>query len=218
VGASNQVDAEDLVNFALLGSAYAARVSKNPRPRVALLSNGVEEMKGPPEIVEAHRLLKDLPAVNFVGNVEGVDIPRGTADVVVTSGFVGNVVLKMLEGVSETVLSLARYAYKEKLVWRAGLMMLSGGIRRLKGITDWEQYGGAPLLGFDHLFIKAHGRSGAPAIANAIKVAAKASQSDLVGDVERALAQFHEQRRRRGEVVPVIEAGDVGEPRGDGGR
>jgi glycerol-3-phosphate acyltransferase PlsX len=212
VGASNLVDAEDLVVFALLGSAYAARVSKNPRPRVALLSNGVEEMKGPPEIVEAHRLLKELPSINFVGNIEGVDIPRGTADVVITSGFVGNVVLKMLEGVSETVVALARYAYKEKLVWRAGLMMLSGGIRRLKSLTDWEQYGGAPLLGFDRLFIKAHGRSGARAIANAVKVAAKASQSGITQDVEQSLAVFAEQRRRRGEAVAPAER-DAGSPR-----
>src|SRR5438445_230786 len=81
----------------------AARIAKNPRPRVALLSNGTEEVKGPRDVVDAHRLLKDHTAINFVGNVEGVDIPRGTADVIVTSGFVGNVVLKMLEGVSETV-------------------------------------------------------------------------------------------------------------------
>ena len=194
VGASVDVSAEDLVAFALLGSAYAARISKNPRPRVALLSNGSEEMKGPTEIVEAHRLLKNHTAINFVGNVEGVDIPKGTADVIVTSGFVGNVVLKMLEGVSETVMGLARYAYKEKLVWRVGLMMLSGGISRLKAITDWEEYGGAPLLGFDRLFIKAHGRSKARAIANAVKVAAKASLSDLAAEVEESVRVFEASR------------------------
>src|SRR4029453_15779860 len=88
-------------------------------------------------------------------------------------------VLKMLEGVSETVLALARYAYKEKLLWRAALGMLSGGIKRLKAVTDWQEYGGAPLLGFDRLFIKAHGRSGSRAIANAIKVAHKALATGL---------------------------------------
>ena len=194
VGASTDASADDLVAYALLGSAYAARVSRNPRPRVALLSNGTEAMKGPKEIVEAHRLLKDHTAINFVGNVEGVDIPKGTADVIVTSGFVGNVVLKMLEGVSETVLGLARYAYKERLVWRMGLMMLSGGIGRLKSLTDWQQYGGAPLLGFDHLFIKAHGRSKARAIGNAVKVAAKAAESDLAAEVKEALREFEESR------------------------
>jgi phosphate acyltransferase len=191
VGATLEVTADDLVSFAIMGSAYAQRISKNPRPRVALLSNGAEAGKGPAEIVEAHRLLTQMTDLNFVGNVEGVDIPRGTADVVVCSGFVGNVVLKMLEGVSETIVRLASYAYKERLIWRAGLMMLSGGLSRLKEITDWEQYGGAPVLGFDKPFIKAHGRSKARAITNACKVAAKAAQADLAGEIERALARFH---------------------------
>jgi phosphate acyltransferase len=194
VGATLDVSADDLVTFALMGSAYAARISKNERPRVALLSNGSEAGKGPPEIVEAHRLLQQHTDVNFIGNVEGVDIPRGSADVIVCSGFVGNVVLKMLEGVSETVVRLAGYAYKEKLLWRAGLMMLSGGFKRLKELTDWEQYGGAPVLGFDKIFIKAHGRSGGRAVANAIKVAAKAAQADLAGQIEAALRDFQERR------------------------
>jgi glycerol-3-phosphate acyltransferase PlsX len=191
VGATLEVTADDLVSFALMGSAYASRISKNPRPRVALLSNGAEAGKGPPEIVEAHRLLTQATELNFVGNVEGVDIPRGTADVIVCSGFVGNVVLKMLEGVSETVVRLASYAYKERLIWRAGLMMLSGGIKRLKELTDWEQYGGAPVLGWDKLFIKAHGRSKAHAIENACKVAAKAVQAGLSQEIETALQSFH---------------------------
>lgn len=194
VGATNEVDAEDLVGFALMGSAYAARISRNPRPRVALLSNGTEALKGPDYIVEAHRLLKTHTNLNFIGNIEGVDIPKGAADVVVCSGFVGNVVLKMLEGVSETVVRLARYAYKEKLMWRMGLMMLSGGIKQLKEVTDWEQYGGAPLLGFNQLFIKAHGRSRARAITNAIKVAAKAAQAGLAHEIEEGLKTFAERR------------------------
>jgi glycerol-3-phosphate acyltransferase PlsX len=194
VGATLEVSAEDLVTFALMGAAYAARISKNPRPRVALLSNGAEAGKGPPEIVEAHRLLLEATDIHFVGNVEGIDIPRGSADVVVCSGFVGNVVLKMLEGISETVVRLAGYAYKERLLWRAGLMMLSGGFNRLKDLTDWEQYGGAPVLGFDHIFIKAHGRSGARAIANAVKVAAKAAQANLAGEIEEALRSFQARR------------------------
>jgi glycerol-3-phosphate acyltransferase PlsX len=146
---------------------------------VALLSNGTEPLKGPARVVEAHQKLRALQGLSFVGNVEGVDIPKGTVDVIVCDGFVGNVCLKMLEGVQETVLELAQYAYKSKLRWRAGLAMLSSGIRRLKEVTDWQQYGGAPVLGFDRIFIKAHGRSKARAIANAGKVAAKAAAADL---------------------------------------
>lgn len=189
VGATLDVSAADLVSFAVMGAAYAARISGNPRPRVALLSNGTEAGKGPKEVVAAHALLKEHPGLNFVGNIEGVDIPRGSADVVVCSGFVGNVVLKMLEGISETVIRIASYAYKEKLMWRAGLAMLSGGIDKLKDLTDWKQYGGAPLLGFNHLMIKAHGRSQAPAIMNAIKVAAKGVSTGLQADIEAGIQQ-----------------------------
>lgn len=202
VGATLDVTAEDLVSFALMGAAYASRISRNPRPRVALLSNGSEAGKGPREVVAAHQLLLETTGLNFMGNIEGVDIPRGTADVVVCSGYVGNVVLKMLEGVSETVRSLARYAYKEKLLWRAALAMLSGGIQRLKMITDWEEYGGAPLLGFDKLFIKAHGRSGSRAIANAIKVAHKALQSGLIPDIQARVTDFEARRGVRASLSP----------------
>ena len=132
VGATLDVTAEDLVGFAVMGSAYAKLVSKNRRPRVALLSNGTEAGKGPPEIVEAHGLV-ETTELNFIGNIEGLDIPRGVADVVVDSGFVGNVVLKMLEGVSETVVRLARYAHKERLAWRLGLLALCVGDRSAQG-------------------------------------------------------------------------------------
>ncbi len=179
VGATVEASADDLVAFAVMGAAYAKVISQNPNPTVALLSNGTEALKGPPRVVEAHQKLQGLPGLRFVGNVEGVDIPKGTVDVIVCDGFVGNVCLKMLEGVHETVIELAQYAYKSKLRWRAGLAMLSSGIRRLKDVTDWEQYGGAPVLGFDRILIKAHGRSRARAIANAGKVAAKSVGADL---------------------------------------
>ncbi|MFZ5468935.1 MAG: phosphate acyltransferase PlsX [Myxococcota bacterium] len=188
VGATVVATADDLVAFAVMGAAYAKIISKNPNPSVGLLSNGSEANKGPPQVVEAHQRLSAMRGLSFVGNVEGVDIPKGTADVIVCDGFTGNVCLKMLEGVQETVVELARYAYKEKLLWRAGLAMLSSGIERIKEVTDWEQYGGAPVLGFDRLFIKAHGRSKARAIANAGKVAAKAVANALTRAIEEGLA------------------------------
>jgi glycerol-3-phosphate acyltransferase PlsX len=177
VGATLDVSADDLVAFAVMGSSYARVISRNPRPRVALLSNGTEPEQGLPAIVEAHRRLTRLAGIEFIGNIEGLDIPRGTADVVVTGGFVGNVVLKMLEGVAETVLDLARYAQKERVKWRAGLFMLSSGIDKIKQLTDWEQYGGAPLLGYVRPVIKAHRASREQALVNAGKVAAKAVAS-----------------------------------------
>ncbi len=179
VGATLQVDAYDLVSFAAMGSAYASIVSKNPKPTVALLSNGHEANKGTPQVVEAHAILAAQNILQFAGNIEGVDVSRGVADVVVCEGFIGNITLKMLEGVSESVQSLARYAYRSRLDWKIALVLLGGGIRRLKAVTDWQQYGGAPILGFNRLCIKAHGRSGPRAIKNAIRVAERCVRQSL---------------------------------------
>ncbi len=186
VGATIGATPEDLVGFAVMGSAYSSIVSEMPSPKVGLLSNGTERGKGTPEIVRAFEMLSNGP-LNFVGNVEGLDIPRGTVDVVVCDGFLGNVVLKMLEGVGEVVRDIAKQAYKSNLQWRLGLSMLSGGIRELKKMTDWKAYGGAPLLGLDHVVIKAHGRSEARAIRNAMKVAAKAVRGDLIGRIREGV-------------------------------
>ena len=187
-GLTLEANADDLVCFATMGSAYAALVSRNPRPRVALLSNGSEPSKGPPSVVEAHARLRERTDIEFIGNVEGMDIPKGTADVIVTSGFMGNVVLKMLEGVAQTVLRLGRYAMKQKLRYKAGLALLAPAVKQLREVTDWQQYGGAPILGFDRLCIKAHGRSSAVAVQNAIKVATRATRSGLVETMRTALS------------------------------
>ncbi|MCC6525288.1 MAG: phosphate acyltransferase PlsX, partial [Polyangiaceae bacterium] len=187
VGATLACTAEELVGFAVMGSAYSRVVSQIERPRVALLSNGTEPQKGTPAVVAAHAALARLPSIEFVGNVEGVDIPRGTVDVVVCEGFVGNIVLKMLEGVAAVALDLARKAYERRLLWRLGLGMLSRGLRQLQTLTDWKQYGGAPIVGFDHVVIKAHGRSNAQAIRNALKVAAKAVERGLGEQIRSAL-------------------------------
>lgn len=186
-GLTLDVDADTLVAFAIMGSAYASRIAKNPRPRVALLSNGSEAKKGPAAVVEAHARLAARTDINFIGNVEGLDIPRGTADVVITGGFTGNIVLKMLEGVAETMQSLVRSAADASLVNKAALMMLLPALKELKKTTDWQQYGGAPVLGFEHVVIKAHGRSSPRAIKNAIKVACRAVETDLVGAIKLSL-------------------------------
>ena len=187
VGATLNAEPEDLVGFAVMGSAYARIISDNTSPRVALLSNGTEANKGTPAIVEAHRRLRELGTIDFHGNVEGLDIPKGTVDVVVCEGFLGNVVLKMLEGVSEVVSDLVKESMDRKIQWRLGIAMLAKGLKQLRTLTDWKQYGGAPLLGFDKVVIKAHGRSNARAIRNAIKVAAKAVDRDLAGQIARGM-------------------------------
>jgi glycerol-3-phosphate acyltransferase PlsX len=188
VGATLNCSAEDLVSFAVMGSCYSRVISEIDRPRVGLLSNGSEPTKGTPAIVEAHGLLRAMPSVEFAGNVEGLDIPRGTVDVIVCEGFIGNIVLKMLEGVSEVAKGLAKSAYGEKLSYKLALGVLSKGIKKIKDLTDWKQYGGAPIVGFDKCVIKAHGRSNARAVRNALKVAAKTVEKRLADQIRAGLS------------------------------
>lgn len=188
VGATVHADADALCGFAVMGAAYSAIVSEIARPKVALLSNGHEPTKGTPAIVEAHARLLRGAAFDFRGNVEGLDIARGSVDVVVCDGFLGNVVLKLLEGMGDVVRSVATEASQRSFTWRIGLSMLGGGLEEVRRLTDWKMYGGAPLLGLDHLVIKAHGRSEAKAFRNALKVAAKAVRGDLIPRIEEGVA------------------------------
>jgi glycerol-3-phosphate acyltransferase PlsX len=190
VGATVRCEADELVQFALMGSAYARRISKVREPRVGLLNMGGEPAKGGPALVEAHRRLREQTALNFVGNVEGHELVRGKADVIVCEGLLGNVALKLLEGISGTLEELARAAAEQRLVWRMGLRLLSQGIDRVQALTDYTQYGGSPILGFDRLFIKCHGRSNAQAIANAVKVAAKAVRDRVPDEIRDALGRI----------------------------
>jgi len=183
VGATIHCEADELVQFAIMGSAYARRVSKVASPAVGLLNMGSEETKGGEILVDAHRRLRLLPSINFVGNVEGNDLVRGKADVIVCEGLLGNVALKLIEGVSEVLYSVTSSAAERRLAWRLGLRLLSRGIERLRALTDYTQYGGSPILGFEHLFIKCHGRSTAHAIGNAVKVAAKAVRDRVPGEI-----------------------------------
>jgi glycerol-3-phosphate acyltransferase PlsX len=179
VGATLEANAEALCNFAWLGAAYARAISKNETPRVALLSVGEDPTRSIPAVTAAFERLRDSRGFTFIGTIEAVDIPNGDADVVVCSGLVGNAVIRLLDGVNELVVDLARYAQKQRLLWRLGVGMLSGGLAQLKRLTDWEQYGGAPLLGYEHLLLRAHPKSQARAIHNACRVGAKAVAADI---------------------------------------
>jgi len=190
VGATVRCDATELVQFALMGNAYARRVSKLPSPRVALLNMGSEEGKGGEVLVHAHRRLKTVSGMNFVGNIEGNDLAKGKADVIVCEGLLGNVVLKLLEGLAEVVVDLAGTAARENWRWKLGLMMLASGFGRLRDLTDYAAYGGAPILGLEHLVIKSHGRSNARAVKNGIKVAAKAVRDGVTKEIAAAIEQL----------------------------
>ena len=189
-GATVRCEADELVQFALMGHAYARRISKVANPRVGLLNMGSEPAKGGEILVETRRRLHELPQLNFIGNVEGNELVGGRADVIVCEGLLGNVSLKIIEGVSEIFHDLASHAGEHKLAWRLGLRLLSQEIDRLRELTDYTQYGGAPVLGFERLFLKCHGRSNARAIANAVKVGAKAVRDRVPAEIADALSTF----------------------------
>ena len=189
-GATLRVGPQDLATFGLMGGAYASIVSRNSRPRVALLSNGSEPTKGTEEIVKAHEFFRVMPNIEFIGNIEGLDIPKGRADVIVCDGFTGNITLKMIEGMADSVRNLARYAYRRRLSWKLAMWLLSNGINQLKEVTDWQQYGGAPILGFDRLCIKAHGRSGPRAVRNAIRVAERCVLQGLANQIRDGMTHL----------------------------
>jgi phosphate acyltransferase len=188
VGATVRCEANELEQFALMGSAYARRISKVASPSVGLLNMGSEELKGGDVLVETHRRLRQRRQINFVGNLEGHELVRGRADVIVCEGLLGNVALKLIEGVSEVFRDLTSAAAERSVTWRLGLRLLSSGVERVKELTDYTRYGGAPILGFEHLFIKCHGRSTALAIGNAVKVAAKAVRDRVTTEIADAVS------------------------------
>ena len=191
VGATLKCSPKQLVHFAFMGSFYLSEVMAVHQPKIGLLNIGEEKTKGGDILKRTYELLTKADELNFIGNIEGKDIPKGVADVVVTEGFMGNVVLKMLEGVAEIVKETGKYAFKKKLTWKIALALLSPGIKKLSRRTDYSEYGGAPILGFKKLAIKAHGRSNAKAIANAIRVAAESSQQDICTKIEDSIGRFN---------------------------
>lgn len=198
VGATVRCQPEHLLQFAYMGHAYASCISRVAAPSIGLLNLGSEETKGDEVLTTAHRYLKEAPGLHFVGNVEGNDLPKGVADVIVCEGFVGNVVLKMAEGMIETMKHLGDYAFKNRLVWKVGLLFLHSALRQLKTLTDYNEYGGAPFLGFSRIVIKAHGRSGPRAIANAVKVAAKAVRGGVPEQIQTSIQSFADRRGAAG--------------------
>ncbi len=193
IGANIHCTAEELVQFAIMGKIYASDVKGVNNPTVALLNIGKEPYKGGEILSKTHEMLNSIGNLNFIGNIEGNDIMKGLADIVVTEGYVGNIVMKTLEGIAETISHLGRYAFKRRFVWMLGLIALSSGIKQLKQVTDYSEYGGAPLLGFREIVIKAHGRSRAKAITNAIKVAAKTHRDNVCEKMAREIALYEQQ-------------------------
>jgi glycerol-3-phosphate acyltransferase PlsX len=177
-----------LVQFAVMGYAYARVALGLEAPRVGLLSVGEEESKGNDLTREAHQLLKDAP-VNFIGNVEGRDVYAGEADVIVCDGFTGNITLKVSEGLVETVEALLHDELAATFGGRVGYVLSRQAFRRFRRRVDYSEYGGAPLVGLNGLCIVGHGRSSAKAVANAVTMAVRAVNEDLLGRLARDVAR-----------------------------
>lgn len=188
VGANTDCKSEYLFQFAIMGEAYAKEVMRIAKPRVALLSNGEEESKGNELTKEAHALLKKMP--NFIGNGEGRDIFNGEVDVLVCDGFSGNLVLKATEGAVTAVFDLLKKHIKSSFVAMLGVLFLKPVFRKLKKHIDWQEYGGAPLLGINGCVIISHGKSDGRAIKNAIFQALNFSESKINQIIESELAAF----------------------------
>ena len=178
-GASVECRPQHLVQFAVMGAAYARIALPCDSPRVALLSVGEEEGKGNELTREAHQLLKSAP-VKFVGNVEGRHVFAGDADVIVCDGFTGNITLKTSEGLVEMIEALLHAELQSTFGTRVGYLLSGQAFRRFRKRVDYSEYGGAPLLGIDQICVVGHGRSSAKAVSNAITMAVRAVRRRLI--------------------------------------
>jgi len=188
LGANADCKPEYLLQFAIMGSVYAERVLGIPNPRVAIVSNGEEEGKGNALVQATYPLLK-ASGLNFIGNAEGKDIPAGLADVVVTDGFTGNVIVKLSEGVAGFLLGVLKEEIKSRPLATLGALLAKPAFKQVAKRLDYREYGGGPLLGVDGVVIVAHGRSDSLAIKNAIRVAKQAVEMDTLNTIRDGIAQ-----------------------------
>ncbi len=179
VGANVDSTPKMLAQFAIMGNAYARIIFHIASPRVGLLSIGEEEHKGNSLTHEATPLLKSLKHLNFIGNVEGRQIYSGNVDVVICDGFVGNVALKVSEGVAHLVSQMLKQSLRGSLIRKFGAFLAQDAFKELKNRTDYSEYGGAPLLGLNGICVICHGRSNPRAIRNAIRAAKEFAEGKI---------------------------------------
>lgn len=192
LGANTECDAQNLVQFAVMGAAYARTVLGLKKPRVKLLNIGTEELKGTGELKEAAALLREATYLHlsFDGFTEGDQLSRGKVDVVVTDGFSGNIALKTAEGTARFVTDLLRRAFTSSLRSKAGFALSKPALHMLKVHLDPNNHNGAVFLGLNGLVVKSHGGANAKGVANAIAVAARMVRGDIVNQVVTDLDEF----------------------------
>ncbi len=192
LGANTECDAQNLVQFAVMGSAYARTVLSIPKPRVKMLNIGTEELKGTDELKEAAGLLReaDYLPFRFDGFTEGDQLSRGHVDVVVTDGFSGNIALKTAEGTARFVTDLLRRAFKSSLRSKAGFALSQPALNLLKVHLDPNNHNGAVFLGLNGLVVKSHGSANPKGVANAISVACGMVRNDIIRKIGEDLDNF----------------------------
>lgn len=178
-----------LPNFAKMGKIYMENVMNINNPKIAIVNVGEEKEKGDTFTKEAYELLENTKGINFIGNIEGREIPEGQADIVVCDGFIGNVILKLCEGVVKTFAGVVKKEIKSKFLYSIGALLSKGAFDNIKKKFDYAEVGGAPFLGLKSLVVKAHGSSNDKAIESAINQCYKFVEADIVDKIEKAILE-----------------------------
>lgn len=189
MGANVDCKPEHLLQFGIMADLFCEKVLGIESPKVGLLSIGEEPTKGNEASLEAFGLLEKAD-LNFIGNIEGRDVPKGKADVVICDGFVGNIILKFGEGLAEMMLKLVKKGFKKHPIAWASLPFLWTALRDLRRKVDYSESGGAPLLGVDGVCIIGHGSSNGKAVKNAVLAGARAAEHDLTNEIKEAIAKY----------------------------
>ncbi len=190
-GANAECRAEFLCQFALMGDLYMKYILKYDNPRIALANNGTEKTKGTPIVREAYELMKNAE-YNFIGNIEGRQIPFGDADVIIADGFTGNLILKTYEGVAKVLMNSIKAAFMKNTVSKLSYLGVKREIDDMKKQFDYKEYGGAVLLGVRKPVIKAHGSADARTFKNAVKQAVWFLENNLIDEIEKELNNSNE--------------------------
>ncbi len=190
-GANSDCKPRNLLEFGIMGSVYAEKVFEIKKPSVCIVNIGIEEEKGSEIVKEAHKLCKNGP-FNFKGNIEARDIPAGYADVIVCDGFTGNVILKLTEGLADSIFRLLKEEFVKNTLRKIGASLLKSGFKDFKERFDYTEYGGAPFLGVKGVLIKAHGSSDAKAVKNAIRQGIKFVENNVIDDIAEKITGLGE--------------------------
>lgn len=190
-GANSECKPNNLLEFATMGSIYMEKVLNVQNPTIGLVNIGSEETKGTTVLKAAHEMLSKS-SLNFIGNVEARDVPKGKCHVIVCDGFVGNVILKLTEGLAWTILKLVKSKFTSGFVPKIGALLLSNQFKELKSQFDYSEYGGAPILGVKGVVIKMHGSSGANAVKNTIIKSIPYAENNVVQTIQNSVLELEE--------------------------